>query len=129
MQAKVSKVIGEVDVAVADHHGYADSMNEELLQALNANVIVLPIWDVYHPHPKAMARIIKQGVTEVFPAGITETRREEMNEKELGNVLRPDGHIVVRVYKGGKKYQIFVLNDRSLDYEIVYKSKIFKSTK
>ena len=129
MQAKVSKVIGEVDVAVADHHGYADSMNEELLQALKVNVIVLPIWDVYHPHPKAMARIIKQGVTEVFPAGITETRRQEMNEKELGDVLRPDGHIVVRVYKGGKKYQIFVLNDRSLDYEIVYKSKVFKSTK
>ena len=127
MQTAVSNVIGTVDVALADHHGYADSMNENLLKALNTKVIVLPIWDLYHPHPKAMTRIVKQGVTEIFPAGITEYRRNEMNEKGLGDGLRPDGHVVVRCYKGGKKYQIFVLNDRSLDYEVIYKSKVFKA--
>lgn len=127
MQSAVSKVIGSVDVAVADHHGYADSMNENLLKALNTKVIVLPIWDLYHPHPKAMTRIVNQGVTEIFPAGITEYRRNEMNEKGLGKGLRPDGHVVVRVMNGGKKYQIFVLNDRSLDYEVIYKSKVFTS--
>lgn len=127
MQSAVSKVIGSVDVALADHHGYADSMNENLLKALNTKVIVLPIWDLYHPHPKAMTRIVKQGVPEIFPAGITEQRRNEMNEKGLGANIRKDGHIVVRVYKGGKKYQIFVLNDRSLDYEVIYKSKVFKA--
>ena len=127
MQSAVSKVIGSVDVALADHHGYADSMNENLLKALNTKVIVLPIWDLYHPHPKAMTRIVKQGVTEIFPAGITEHRRNEMMEKGLGDGLRPDGHVVVRCYKGGKKYQIFVLNDRSLDYEVIYKSKVFKA--
>ena len=120
-------LIGSVDVALADHHGYADSMNENLLKALNTKVIVLPIWDLYHPHPKAMTRIVKQGVPEIFPAGITEQRRNEMNEKGLGANIRKDGHIVVRVYKGGKKYQIFVLNDRSLDYEVIYKSKVFKA--
>ena len=126
-QTPVSKVVGKVDVAVADHHGYRDSMNENLLKALDAKAIVLPIWDFYHPHPNAMKRIINSGVTEVFPAGITKARRQEMNEKGLGDVIRPDGHIVVRVYNGGEKYQIFVLNDRSLDYEIIYKSKVFKS--
>lgn len=127
MQTAVSKVIGKVDVALADHHGYKDSMNENLLKALNTNVIVLPIWDLYHPHPNAMTRIVKQGVPEIFPAGITEQRRNEMNEKGLGDQIRPDGHVVVRVYNGGKKYQVFVLNDRSLDYEIIYKSKVYKT--
>ena len=127
MQTAVSKVIGTVDVALADHHGYADSMNENLLKALNTNVIVLPVWDLYHPHPKAMTRIVNQGVKEIFPAGITEYRRNEMKEKGLADGLRPDGHVVVRCYKGGKKYQVFVLNDRSLDYEVIYKSKVFKA--
>ena len=125
MQTPVSKVIGTVDVALADHHGYRDSMNDALLKALNANAIVLPVWDLYHPHPNAMKRIIKQGVTEVFPAGMTEENLAKLKDKGLADAIRPAGHIVVRVLKGGKKYQIFVLNDRSLDYEIIYKSKVF----
>lgn len=127
VQTPVSKVIGTVDVAVADHHGYRDSMNNNLLKALNANVIVLPVWDLYHPHPNAMKRIIDNGVTEVFPAGMTAENLAKLRDKGLADVIRRDGHIVVRVFNGGKKYQIFVLNDRSLDYEIIYKSKVFKA--
>ena len=125
VQTPVSKVIGTVDVAVADHHGYRDSMNDKLLKALNANAIVLPVWDLHHPHPKAMARINKSGVTEVFPAGMTKENLDKLTEQGLADAIRPAGHIVVRVFKGGKKYQIFVLNDRSLNYEIIYKSKVF----
>ena len=125
VQTPVSEVIGNVDVAVADHHGYRDSMNDKLLEALNANAIVLPVWDLYHPHPSAMKRIINNGVTEVFPAGMTQENLAKLDEQGLADVIRPAGHIVVRVFKGGKKYQIFVLNDRSLDYEIIYKSKVF----
>ena len=127
VQTPVSKVIGTVDVAVADHHGYRDSMNDNLLKALDANAIVLPVWDLYHPHPNAMKRIIKNGVTEVFPAGMTQENLDKLTDKGLADVIRPAGHIVVRVFKGGKKYQIFVLNDRSLDYEVIYKSKVFKA--
>ena len=124
-QTPVSKVIGTVDVAVADHHGYRDSMNENLLEALNTNVIVLPVWDLYHPHPNAMKRINKSGVKEIFPAGMTAENLAKLTDQGLADAIRPAGHIVVRVFKGGKKYQIFVLNDRSLDYEIIYKSKVF----
>ena len=125
VQSQVSKIIGTVDVALADHHGYRDSMNDNLLKALNANAVVLPVWDLYHPHPNAMKRIINNGVTEVFPAGMTEENLKKLTEQGLAGVIRPSGHIVLRVYNGGKKYQLFVLNDRSLDYEIIYKSKVF----
>ena len=127
VQSQVAKVIGTVDVAVADHHGYRDSTNDNLLKALNTNVLVIPIWDLYHPHPNAMQRIVKNGVPYVYPAGITEFRLNQMREKGLAGPIREDGHIVIRVYKGGKKYQIFVLNDRSLNYEVKAKSKVFTS--
>ena len=126
-QTPVSKVIGTVDVAVADHHGYRDSMNDNLLKALQANAIILPVWDLYHPHPNAMNRIIKNGVTEVFPAGMTAENLKVLTEKNLAENIRPAGHIVVRVTEGGAKYQIFVLDDRSLDYKVIYKSKVFTS--
>jgi hypothetical protein len=127
VQTPVSKVIGTVDVAVADHHGYRDSTNDNLLKALNTNALIIPIWDLYHPHPNAMQRIVNNGVPHIYPAGITEKRLAEMKEKGLADNIREDGHIVVRVYKGGKKYQIFVLNDRSVNYEIKAKSKVFTS--
>ena len=100
VQTPVSKVIGTVDVAVADHHGYRDSMNNALLKALNANAIVLPVWDLYHPHPNAMKRIINNGVTEVFPAGMTEENLAKLTEKGLADVLHPAGHIVASTPPG-----------------------------
>ena len=38
-----------------------------------------------------------------------------------------DGHVVIRVTDGGKKFQVFVLDDRSDDYGIVYSSGVFDS--
>jgi hypothetical protein len=116
-----------VDVAVADHHCFRDSMNEDLLKALNTNALIATVWSISQPHPSAMQRVVDHGVPHIFPAGITEKRLAELKEKGLAENMHKDGHIVVRVFKGGKKYQIFVLNDRSLDYEIIYKSKVFKA--
>ena len=56
---------------------------------------------------------------------MTKENLDKLTEQGLADAIRPAGHIVVRVFKGGKKYQIFVLNDRSLNYEIIYKSKVF----
>ena len=125
VQTPVSKVIGTVDVAVADHHCFLDSMNENLLNALNTNTLIVPVWGINHPHPSAMQRVVKHGVPHIFPVGITEARLANLKEKGLAENMHKDGQIVVRVFNGGKKYQIFVLNDRSLDYEILYKSKVF----
>lgn len=34
------------------------------------------------------------------------------------------GHVVVRVYEGGTKYQVFVLDSKVPDYHILYKTEI-----
>lgn len=127
VQSAVGKVVGKVDVALADHHGQHDSMNANLLRALDAQAIVIPVWDLYHPQPATMERIWKElPDCEVYTAGMAPQNRYE-RLGEYGKRIKQDGHIVVRVYKGGKKFQIFVLNDYSLNYEILYKSKVFKA--
>ena len=102
-------------------------MNANLLRALNAQAIVIPVWDLYHPQPATMERIWKElPDCEVYAAGMASQNRYE-RLGEYGKRIKQDGHIVVRVYKGGKKFQIFVLNDYSLNYEILYKSRLFKA--
>ena len=47
-----------------------------------------------------------------------------MGPELWANVQPYFGHIVVRVYEGGKSYQIFVLDAYSKDYRVIYKSEI-----
>ena len=122
-QTPISKVIGKMDVAVADHHGYSDSMNSTLLEAMDPQCVLIPVWDYYHPQPATMKRIMTNPFREVYAIGMAPANRERL--AEYGRIIKPEGHIVVRIFKGGKKYQIFVLNDNSLDYEVIYESEIF----
>ena len=48
---------------------------------------------------------------------------------ENGEMIKPEGHIVVRVYEGGSEFQIFVLNDRNTDYDVIYKTDKIISNK
>jgi hypothetical protein len=41
--------------------------------------------------------------------------------------MKANGHVVVRVYEGGSEFQIFVLNDRSTDYEVIHKTDKYTS--
>ena len=47
--------------------------------------------------------------------------------EELWSYFKPWGHIVVRVYEGGKEYQVFVLDADTTDYPIIYSSDIKKA--
>ena len=61
----------------------------------------------------------------VFAAGLVENNRIRLGEN--GEKIKPAGHIMIRVYEGGETWQVFVLNDSSTDYEIIYKTDILQS--
>ena len=46
-----------------------------------------------------------------------------------GQLILPEGHVVARVYEEGDRFQVFILNDRSLDYEILYRTPVLESRK
>ena len=138
MEKFVGEFIGETDVVLANHHAYSDAMYEPFVKATTPQVCILPVWDYYHPQPSTLDNMLRKGVDPqhpsvngdvnyVFAAGIVASNRERLAED--GQRIKPDGHVVVRVYKGGRKFQVFVLDDRSEDYHIIYKSPMFKSRK
>ena len=134
----VGEFIGETDVVLANHHAYSDAMYEPFLKAVTPQVCILPVWDYYHPQPSTLYNMLRGGIDDdhpavrdsvnyVFSAGIVGSNLERLASD--GQLIMPDGHVVVRVYEGGDRFQVFVLNDRSLDYEILYRTPVLESRK
>ena len=134
----VGEFIGETDVVLANHHAYSDAMYDPFVKAVTPQVCILPVWDYYHPQPSTLYNMLRSGtdaehpavrdsVNYVFSAGIVGSNRERLAAD--GQLILPEGHVVVRVYEGGDRFQVFVLNDRSLDYEIIYRTPVLESRK
>lgn len=63
---------------------------------------------------------------DIYSAGLVESNRIRLAED--GAKIHPSGHIVLRVYKGGKEFQIFVLDDTTTETPtIIYRSEIYTS--
>lgn len=131
METSVGALIGETEVVVANHHAYSDAMNDSFIMNTKPRAFIIPVWDWYHPQPVTLDAMLSQklykGEREVYAAGLVEGNRTRLGEN--GQKIMPSGHIVVRVYPGGNKYQIFVLNDNTTSYEIIYKTSEIISRK
>lgn len=112
-EAEVAKRVGETDVFHCNHHACDDSMHADVLLSTNPQVFVVPAWETGHPGEEALSRMKIYG--DVFAAG-------PVTDDSLKS-----GHVVVRVYQGGSTFRIFVLDDKSTDYGIVYQSDIYTS--
>ena len=134
----VGEFIGETDVVLANHHAYSDAMYDPFVKAVTPQVCILPVWDYYHPQPSTLYNMLRGGIDDdhpavrdsvnyVFSAGIVGSNLERLASD--GQLIMPDGHVVVRVYEGGDRFQVFVLNDRSTDYEILYRTSVLVSRK
>ena len=132
----VGEFIGETDVVLANHHAYSDAMYEPFVKAVTPQVCIIPVWDYYHPQPATLDNMLRGGIDEehpavrdsvnyVFTAGMVGSNRERLAAD--GSLVLPDGHVVVRVYEGGDRFQVFVLDDRSLDYQLIYRTPMLKS--
>lgn len=130
IEKSVAEFIKEVDVAVANHHSFSDAMYAEFLEITNPQACIIPVWDFYHPQPGTLGNMLRAGISEkerdVFSAGLVKSNRIRLAED--GKKIHPSGHIVLRVYKGGKEFQIFVLDDTTTETPtIIYKSDIYTS--
>jgi hypothetical protein len=107
------RVAGQTEVATADHHGYFDACGPEFVRALDAQAYIVQAWDVGHPGPAQMQRMVGDWpgrklhdvfVTDLIPANAV------MNRRFAPKLKGQNGHVVVRVAKGGDSYRIFVVD-------------------
>ena len=128
MESGVARVCGNVDVIKANHHGYYDTCNGFFLNTLSPEVVVVDARSNNHPVPSTMTRMTDPLVwPDQGEFYITVDKAREKLSEELWAHFKPWGHIVVRVYEGGKEYQVFVLDPDRLDYPVKYVSEIKKA--
>jgi hypothetical protein len=129
VETQVGKVVGEVDVILMNHHGQTDSFNENYLRSLKPKVFINDVWDHYHPQPEVLERIFDKSIyhseRKYFATGLVPRNAERLGD--LVKHIEATGHVVVRVYPWGDKFQIFVLESTSTDHKIIYRSELFES--
>lgn len=115
IETAVAKVCGPVDVMKADHHGTANTNGfgykntAWAMKYLNPTCWVVNSWTDRHPREETLS-----GVTS-YLAGlqvfITNTSTEQQSYNGFSMVKGSNGHIVVRVLDGGRKYYVLTVSD------------------
>lgn len=125
-ETQIAPLVGPVTVMKANHHGQKDSGMPVFLWTLRPDVIVVQCAEDGHPKTVTAKRYIDPvypGRRDLYITG--DISRSDLGE-ELWSKFKPYGHVVVRVYDGGRSYQVFVLDPKSYDYRIIYKSEIYE---
>jgi hypothetical protein len=122
VETAVARVIGPTDVHVANHHGSIDPECAFFLATLRSPVIILPAWSPTHPSQDSLKRML---ATRLYPGphDIYVTTLRDETKASIGSrvdqLKAQHGHIVVRVAPGGDRYQVFVLDDRGEEPNVV----------
>ncbi|MHB8897994.1 MAG: MBL fold metallo-hydrolase [Thermoguttaceae bacterium] len=125
VETPVAKVVGAVDAAILDHHGYLDTHNEFFVGTLRPRVWTLSVWDRYHPTPAVWGRLqstaIYPGPRDVFATDLHPENAQEIAgiQQQLASSA---GHIVLRVAPGGDSYRVVIVDDRSESHRV---TKVF----
>jgi beta-lactamase superfamily II metal-dependent hydrolase len=112
LETPVAEAVGRVDAMLMDHHAYVDSANPAFLARLRPQVMVIPVWDMWHPHEQAFARMTDRSIypdeRTIFATGLHAKARVRLGA--AASAIRPQGHVVIRVEPDGGRFHVFVLD-------------------
>lgn len=115
VETSAAEAAGQVDVAVAAHHGMFDATGAKVVRALKPRAWIIQAWHTAHPSTDALERMLSQrlyaGPRDVFATGLSPANA--MAHSWLTDRLAAhDGHVIVRVAPGGGSYRIVVTDNR-----------------
>lgn len=115
MDGAVKNIIGEVDLCKANHHCFTGSNSTEFVNALSPKVYFLSYINSKHLKTPVLSNLIanpKNGTSCLLaPTYLSDAQRTSLMSETYYNQFTETGHIVVRVFNGGDKYLLYVLND------------------
>lgn len=130
IETAVGNIVGKVDVVCCNHHAFLDAMCADFIKATAPKAFVIPVWGYNQPHVDALNRMLS---TDLYPSERLVFATGELSSTNAtlgtnGKKIKPVGHVLVRVYKGGDTFQIFVLNDLNPEkYDVIYKTDVLSA--
>lgn len=120
METPIAKVVGPVEVALMNHHGYLDSQNSYFVSTLSPQVWLLSVWDSAHPSPSVYKRLqskeLYSASRDIFATGMHQANK--LVTVGLDKLASDNGHIVVRVEPSGDSFTVIILDDSILNGKI-----------
>lgn len=124
IESHIAPVIGPVDIATLNHHGNRDSQNKYYVRSIRPRVWIGQSWSSDHPDNNVLRRLLSEdlypGERDLFSTAMLQPNRDVIGTL-LNNYKSQQGHIVVRVYNTGDRYDIYVLNEESEKREVMAK--------
>jgi len=121
-ESQIAPLIGHVNVLKANHHGWKDTCNPYFMWTLAPDAVIVLASHIRHPWWETARRLVDPQLPGKRELYMTSDSGRELLGEELHKAFHPIGHIVVRVYPGGEKYKIFVLDAESESRTIIESS-------
>ncbi|MGB3145342.1 MAG: MBL fold metallo-hydrolase [Maribacter sp.] len=130
VESQIAPVIGPVDVATLNHHGNRDSQNLDYVRAIRPRIWIQQNWSSDHPGEEVLRRITSEklypGERDIFSTVMLQPLKDVIGGR-LNQYKSQNGHIVLRVHPKGNSYEIYILNDASVEREIIAKYGPYES--
>jgi hypothetical protein len=124
VETPVAKVVGPVEGAILDHHGYLDTHNEFFVATLRPRVWTISVWDAHHPTAGVWQRLqstqLYPGPRDVFATDLHPENRRAIDG--IDKLASHAGHIVLRVAPGGGSFRVVIVDDTSESHRV---TKVF----
>lgn len=122
VETPIAKAVGKVEVTTLNHHGNRDASNEFFVKTLDPKVVIQQSWCSDHPGQEVYQRLIYKDENEegrdIFATNMHDETLVTYGPWFRDNYKSMHGHIVLRVYPKGEKYEVFILNDASSDLSV-----------
>lgn len=131
VETPIAKAVGKVEVTTLNHHGNRDATNAFFVKTLDPKVVIQQSWCSDHPGQEVYQNLIYKD-EEAEDRAIFATNMHDETLVTYGpwfkdNYKSMHGHIVVRVYSNGANYEVFILNDDTLELTVKEKFGPYKS--
>ena len=121
IELPVSRVCRKVEVMKASHHCTKGANGPDILGALKPDVVLAHVWRDVQPNPETLQNIYDASPgCKVFLTNLA-PKNEPVIADYLDRIASKQGHIVIRVSKGGTRYTIYTLDDNDPAYHITGK--------
>ena len=120
VEAAVGNAAGPVDVCKANHHGVGNASGEGFIKGVQPRVMTFNIWVTAQADSRVLDRFFSDGDNPIpsgerlaCPTMFPKFRQEEIaNAPWCGRVATMGGHIVVKVFDGGRQFKVYYLSAR-----------------
>ena len=110
IETVTARASGKVQVAVANHHGYANACGPDWVRALQPKVFVINGWDSAHPTINSLDNMLDHDLyAEPRLVFSTATKPEaEIAIRRMSEMGSRNGHVIFRIPPGGGSFEVFV---------------------